>query len=131
MTIAVILILLASLMAVLAFRAHAKRSSFGDRKRLPLEEIFELVRSEVSWTSFRSTWEQVGEAYGIDPRLLRPTDTFAQLAAIDSWRLDSGGDRVRRWLVDSGLRGREDFKTLLDVAIAIEAGSKGKGVPAK
>ncbi len=87
-----------AIVAMLVFKGLARRSIFRGRVALPLAEVHASVKDQVSFEVFNEVWTEVGKAYGIDPRLLRPTDTFADLNKADSWVLGKGEDDLAEWL---------------------------------
>lgn len=101
---------------VLVFRAIAKRSLLRGRTPLPLEHAYASVKGQVSFEVFREVWSALGKAYGIDPRLLRPTDTFIALGKMDSWRLGKGEDEIEEWLQECGLGTPPRVRNLLEFA---------------
>lgn len=82
------------------------------------------VRNRVSAEVFNEVWSKVGDAFSIDPRLVRPDDTLKSLNAIDSWNLGKGGDALSQWLENKQLGKPPALETVLDLALWIEA-SKG------
>jgi hypothetical protein len=82
--------LVAAIGAVFAFRGLARRSVFRGRAATPIPEVHASVKEQVSFEVFNEVWTVIGKAYGINPRLIRPTDTFAELSKADSWVLGKG-----------------------------------------
>ncbi len=102
--------------AVFGFRVLARRAFLKQRTPLPLEELHTELKENISFEVFREVWTAVGKAYGIDPKLIRPNDTFLELSKMDSWVLGKGEDNLAEWLDKKGLGRPVNPKTVLDVA---------------
>lgn len=111
---------------VAGFRVLSKRSYVKDRTPSSLEDLHALVKDRVSFEVFREVWAVLGAAYGLDPRLIRPTDTFAELNKADSWTLGKGEDELTAWVDRRGLGRPPQLKTVLDLAAWVE-----KSAPAR
>ncbi len=111
--------------AVLVFRAFAKRSVLRGRTPLPLEHAYASVKDQVSFEVFSEVWSALGKAYGMDPRLLRPTDTFIALGEMDSWSLGKGEDQIGRWLKERGHGTPPQLRTLLELAQWVQSSAAG------
>jgi hypothetical protein len=106
---------------VLGFRSLAKRSFLKDRRPLPLEELYVPVKDRVSFEVFSEVWAALGKLYGIDPRLIRPSDTFAELSRADSWVLGKGEDELTEWVDKMGFgRPPQQLQTVLDLATWVQ-----------
>jgi len=79
-------------------------------------EMHAFVKDQVSFEIFSEVWTEIGRAYGIDPGLIRPTDTFADLGKADSWVLGKGEDDLAEWLGKRGLGRPPELRTVLDLA---------------
>jgi hypothetical protein len=115
--------LVAAIVAVFAFRGFARRSVFRGRAATPLTEVHASVKEQVSFEVFNEVWTVIGKAYGIDPRLIRPTDTFADLGKADSWVLGKGEDDLTEWLDKRRLGRPPQLQTVLDLAIWVGSGA--------
>jgi hypothetical protein len=82
---------------VFGFRAVAKRAFLKQRIPSSLQELHAPVKEQVPFEIFSEVWTVLGKAYGIDPRLIRPTDTFDELSKADSWVLGKGEDDLTEW----------------------------------
>lgn len=102
--------------AVLVFKALAKRSALRGRTPLPLEDIYAAVKDEVSYEVFNEVWTVLGKAYSLDPKMLRPTDTFLALGKVDSWTLGKGEEAIGDWLKARGIENPPQLNTLLELA---------------
>jgi hypothetical protein len=102
--------------AVLLFRRLTKRSFLAGRVPEPLEVAYASVKDQVSFEVFREVLEAIGKAYGMDPRLIRPTDTFSELGKADSWVLGKGEDDLTAWVDRKGLGRPTRLQTVLDLA---------------
>lgn len=105
---------------VAGFRILSKRSFVKDRSPSSLEDLHAQVEDRVSFEVFSEVWTALGEAYGVDPRLIRPTDTFAELGKADSWDLGKGEDRLTAWAGKRGLGRPPELNTVLDLAAWVE-----------
>jgi hypothetical protein len=101
---------------MLGFRALAKRSLLKQRTPSALEDLHAPVKDRVSFEVFREVWTTLGKAYGIDPRLIHPNDTFAELSKADSWVLGKGEDDLTEWLDRKALGRPAQLQTVLDLA---------------
>jgi hypothetical protein len=117
--------LMAAIVAVLVFRLISKRSVFRGRVAVPLAEVHASVKDQVSFEVFNEVWTEVGKAYGIDPRLIRPTDTFAELSKADSWVLGNGEDELAEWLDSRRLGRPPQLQTILDLATWMRSAGSG------
>ena len=105
-----------AIVVVLVFKAVARRSVFRGRVAMPLAEVHAPVKDQVSFEDFNEVWTEGGKAYGIDPRLLRPTDTFADLSKADSWVLGKGEEDLAKWMDERRLGRPPQLRTVLDLA---------------
>jgi hypothetical protein len=75
----------------------------------------------VSLDTFTRVFRALGEAYSLDPRLIRPDDSLKRLLDMDSWVLDAGTEKLNRWLNSIGV---EDITvkpvTVLDLLLLVE-----------
>jgi hypothetical protein len=109
--------LLAAIVAVVVFKSIARRSIFKGRVTVPLRELHTNINDQVSFDIFSEVWTEIGKAYRIDPRLIRPTDTFAELSNADSWSLGKGEDELAGWLDRKRLGRPPELRTVLDFAM--------------
>jgi hypothetical protein len=116
MGIALAIGLAVTIAAVVLFKALAKRSALQGRTPLPMEDIYDSVKDQVSFEVFSEVWSVLGKAYSIDPELLRPTDTFVALGRMDSWTLGKGEDDVGKWLKERGIGAPPQPQTLIEFA---------------
>jgi hypothetical protein len=117
--------LVAAIGAVLVFRALARRSVFRGRVAVTLTEVHASVKDQVSFEVFSEVWTEMGKAYGVDPRLIRPTDTFADLSKADSWALGKADDHLAKWLDSRGLGRPPQLRTVLDLATWVRGATRG------
>jgi hypothetical protein len=115
---AIVLIVGAAVM--LGFRALAKRSFLKQRTPSTLEDLHAPVKDRVSFEIFSELWTTLGKSYGIDPRLVHPTDTFTELSKADSWVLGKGEDDLTEWLDKKGLGRLPRPQTVLDLATWVQ-----------
>lgn len=102
--------------AVVMFKAVVKRSVLQGRTPLALRDMHSSLKDQVSFEVFSEVWSVLGNAYSIDPQLLRPTDTFLALSKIDSWTLGKGEEDVGRWLKERGLETPPRPQTVIEFA---------------
>jgi hypothetical protein len=107
--------------SVLGFRALSKRSFVKQRTVSSLEELHASVKEQVSFDVFSEVWAVIGKAYGINPGLIRPGDTFDELGKADSWVLGKGEDDLTKWLDNKGLGRPTQLPTVLDLAIWVQS----------
>src|SRR5579885_1734256 len=100
------------------------------RPLMSLEELHAPVKDRVSFEVFSEVWTVLGRAYGIDPRLIQPADTFAELSKADSWDLGKGEDALTEWIDQRGLgRPTQQPQTVLDLATWVQQRSALAGAP--
>lgn len=97
---------------------------------MPLEDIHGTVKDDVSFGVFSEVWAVLGNAYSVDPMLLRPTDTFQALGKVDSWTLGSGEDAIDDWLRKCGLGVPPQLHTLLEFAKWVQSSRDSSAAPA-
>ena len=122
-------VLVCAISAVLIFKVLAKRSVVRGRTPLPLEDIHSAEKDDVSFEVFSEVWAVLGNAYSVDPMLLRPTDTFQALGKVDSWTLGSGQDAIEDWLKKCGLGAPPQLHTLLEFAKWVQSSRAWGSVP--
>lgn len=113
---------------VLGFRALAKRSFLKQRTPASLEDLHASVKDRVSFEVFSEVWAAIGKAYRVDPRLIRPTDTFSELSKADSWVLGKGEDDLTEWVDKKGVGRPAQLHTVLDLATWLQRSTAG-GTP--
>ena len=106
---------------MLGFRALTKRSFLKKRMPSSLEELHAPVKDRVSFEVFSEVWAVLGKAYDVDPRLIRPADTFDELSKADSWVLGKGEDALTEWADERGFgRPAQRLQTVLDLAAWVQ-----------
>ncbi len=109
---------------IVAFKWLAKRRAFHGRTPISLEEIQKSVDDKVSLHTFTRVFRALGEAYSIDPRLIRPDDSLKTLLDMDSWVLDAGTEKMNQWLAQDGIdEGARKPATVLDLLLLVEGKS--------
>jgi hypothetical protein len=114
-------ILVVSVVSVLAFKALARRSHVRGREPQSLADMHSSIKDQVSQEVFNEVWLKIGEAFSIDPRLIRPSDLLRSLSNIDSWDLGEGEDALNLWLDQKHLGTPPPLETVLDLAKWVEA----------
>ena len=110
--------------AVVLSRSLARKRFAADRQPIPLEVLASQLDGDLSTDVVTEVWTAVGAAYGIDPKMIRPDDDLKRLAAIDSWDLGQGEDKLDEWLRTKNLEGRPQIKTMKDLAVWIQSGRR-------
>ncbi len=88
---------------VVAWRVGLRRQLVRGREPMDLEGLFERdVRERgISYETFHRVYEALGRSFSLDPRLIRPSDSFKDILAYDSWALWVGKERMEKWLADN------------------------------
>jgi len=91
--------------------------------------MYHSYSSKVSFEAFEQVLVAIGDAYSLDPRLLRPEDQLSKLLDMESWVLDTGTEKLNKWLLDAGVATVEArISTVLDLVLLFEA-SKSQSRP--
>jgi hypothetical protein len=115
------LIVIAAIL-VFGIRAFGRRRAFRGRTAVELAEMHHPHSSKVSFETFEQVLRAVGDAYSLDPRLLRPEDQLSKLLNMDSWVLDAGTEKLNKWLRAAGVATAETrVSTVLDLVLLVEA----------
>ena len=92
---------------------------------MTFEEIHRSVAGKVALDTFTKVFHALGEAYSVDPRLIRPEDSLKKLLDADSWVLDAGTEKLNRWLTSIGIERISDQpSTVLDLLVLVERGRR-------
>lgn len=114
-------LVLCGIFVVASFRYLGRRKLISRRKPEEIIAIHARVSEEVSLNALRDVMQAVGRAYVIDPKLIRPEDSLQKIAAVDSWSLDGGTERLNQWLISNGLSEQPQYvKTVLELARIVE-----------
>jgi hypothetical protein len=91
-------VLIVAVFIVMVARLVSKRSVLGGREPISLKAMYQhdVSMLGVGYELFEQVLSVVGEAYCIDPRLLRPSDELKKLYDLDSWTLSEGTERLNR-----------------------------------
>lgn len=120
-----IVLLLAGIAVVAGFRYFGRRKLVSQRKPEDIATIHARVSEEVSFDVLRDVLQAVGQAYALDPALIRLEDSLEQLMNADSWSLDAGTEKLNQWLVSNGLGEQpRHVRTVLELARLVEEGRK-------
>jgi hypothetical protein len=116
--------IIAAVGVVTIARSLSKQHIFKGRKPVSVAEMYqqEVARVGVSYQIFEKVLHMIGQAYDIDPRMLRPFDKLKVLYDLDSWSLGKGTEILNgRVASDFGI---SEFKgepeTIIDLVVEIE-----------
>lgn len=90
-----------------------RRIRFTSRSMIDLQELFSerFERYGVQQSTFLVAWEAVAQAFELDPRQLRPTDSFDDdLGRLDSWNSGEGVLRLEDRLKERGLLEKRNLR---------------------
>lgn len=112
-------------MAVIAFRYFSIRRITLNRTPIDLQEIHRTIADKASFDTVEQVFQALGEAYSVDPGLIRPEDPLRYFSNADSWRLDAGTEQLNKWLQSIGIKeiGAQP-KTVLDLLVLVETRHK-------
>jgi hypothetical protein len=112
-------------MAVIAFRYFSIRRITLNRTPIDLQEIHRTVADKASFDTVKQVFQALGDAYSVDPGLIRPEDPLKYFSNADSWRLDAGTEQLNKWLQSIGIKeiGAQP-KTVLDLLVLVETRHK-------
>lgn len=67
---------------------------------MELRHLYEtyVINHDVSWATYSTVSNAIRDAFGVDPRLLRPDDPLKLLFDLDTWRLGHGSELLNRLL---------------------------------
>ncbi len=88
-----------------------------------LVRIYErdLESAEIEYDVFRRVFEALGQFYRVDPRIIRPDDSFADLDTFDSFRLWQGKERMEQWLAETfKFESSQRIETIKDLLSAVQ-----------
>lgn len=106
---------------VFGFRALARRKVSSGRVPVELREIHQSISDKVSFETMEQVYRAIGDAYSLDPRLVRPDDPLKRLLDMDSWALDAGTEKLNVWLRATGVEAeRRQIPTILDLLVLVE-----------
>lgn len=107
---------------VLGFRFIAKRRAVGGRTPRELIELHRSIAEKVGFETFEQVYRAIGDAYSVDPRLIRSDDSLKKLLDMDSWVLDAGTEKLNERLRALGVEEEEQrISTVLDLLLLVEA----------
>ena len=87
---------------VMTVRWIGKRNTLGGRKPVSLADMYrqDMTIAGTSFDVFEKVLIVIGQAYGIDPEKLRPSDELKTFYGLDSWVLGEGTERLNNRLVE-------------------------------
>ena len=113
------------MVVIIAFRFFAIRRIGLNRTPIALQEIHSSVANQVSLDTLTLVFRMLGDAYGVEPRLIRPEDSLKRFLDSDSWRLDIGTEKLNKWLQSIGIKEIDTQPaTVLDLLILVESRQK-------
>lgn len=119
------IILIASALIWLG-RYTSRQKFIKGRSPLSFEEIQSSMAPGISLNTLAPVFDVLGEAYGVDPRLIRPDDSFKSFFDLDSWTLDAGTEKINKWLTSQGIQKTNgQLVTVFDLLLLVESGSSG------
>lgn len=120
-----IVLVLGGISVVAGLRYLGRRKLVSRRKPEEITAIHARVSEEVSLDALRDVMQAVGQAYALDPALIRPEDSLEQFMNADSWSLDAGTEKLNQWLISNGLGEQpRHVRTVLELASLVEEARK-------
>lgn len=117
-----ILVIAVAAILVIGFRLLGRQRAVGGRTPIDLEDMHRGFSHQVSLSTFSQVFTALGEAYSVDPRLIRPEDSLNKLLDMDSWLLDAGTEKLNRWLNSIGIDQKAARpSTVLDLLLLVES----------
>jgi len=94
-----------SVAALLVFggKLLARRKIVAGRQPLSFDEIQRLSNAEVRLSTLTRVLTKLGESYGLNPQLIRPTDRLQLFYDLDTWTLGLSAERINKWLTEEGV----------------------------
>jgi len=91
-----------SIIVITIMRWTIRCRVFRDRKPANIVEIYkkDVAKLNVSYDLFEKVISIVGQAFRVDPKLLRPSDKLRELYEADSWQLGEGIDQLNERIAD-------------------------------
>lgn len=115
-------LILMSVVIVGFFLSRERRKITRGREPKSVAAIYESISENVSFDVFRDLLQEMGNAYSLNPELIRPDDDLKSFARYDSWRLGDGTERLERWMLENGVDASHiAAETVLDLARIVEA----------
>ena len=118
-------VIVLALGVVVAGRWAGKQSFLKNRKPIDIAQMYEesASNSDVGFDTFVEVINEIGAAYHIDPRLLRPSDLLQKLYELDSWNVDEGTNRLNEQLMKHfGISSlRNDPKSIIELVAEIDS----------
>lgn len=117
--------ILVAVLAVIAFRLFAMRRIVQKRLPIDISDIHRTVADKVSLDTVKLVLLELGSAYSVDPRLVRPEDSLKRFFDLDSWDLGVGTEKLSQWLKSIGIEKIDaQPETVLDLLILVESRHK-------
>ena len=119
-----LLAILVGISLVVLFRWINKRQAFKNREPQSLELTFKNeIAGEVQFVTYEKLFNAVGEAFKVDPKLLRPADSLDKFLSLDSWDLGEGTEILDSLIEESFhiTSLRSEPSNLLELMKAIES----------
>lgn len=115
-------ILIAGVLAIVVFRLLTVKRMVRNRHPMNVNDIHRNVANMVSLNTVDLVFRELGNAYSVDPRLIRPEDSLQHFFDLDSWDLGVGTEKLQQWLQNIGIEEIDTQpKTVLDLLILVES----------
>ncbi|MCS6304870.1 MAG: hypothetical protein H8K07_14595 [Nitrospira sp.] len=113
------------IMAVITFRYFSIRRITFNRTPIDLQAIHRSIADKASLDTVKQVFHVLGDAYLVDPRLIRLDDSLRSFSNADSWQLDVGTEQLNKWLQSIGIKEIETQpNTVLDLLLLVESRNK-------
>lgn len=113
--------IVAGMAVVAGFGYLSKRRLTSGRELIDIATSHARVSDQVSLEVLGDVMNAIAQAYGVDPRALRPEDLLETLYRADSWFLDAGTEKLNQWLFSNGFSDQSiPAKTILELARLVE-----------
>jgi hypothetical protein len=116
----VIGIAVAAGLASLGGRYWSRQKLLMGRQAVATGEIVKELPEDIDRTEAENVLRVIGNSFGLKPEILRLNDSFADLAAMDSWTLGKGQDELEQWLRANGVVSLQSKpQTIRDLIVSI------------
>lgn len=113
-------IIVAAGLVYLAGKYLSRQKLLHGRQAMATPEIVKELPSDVDHSEAENILRAVGKSFGVKPEILRLDDSFADLAAMDSWTLGKGQEELEQWLRGNGVVSLQSKpKTIRDLIVSV------------